>query len=754
MSRNEQLLETIINGENLEDFKPLSRNEQILFNCVNKKGLEGLSAPLSRSEALLQGLSNMINNGLGGSGGASLNVAYGTTPPSDKTKIWLQCAEPSGVEVQNYLGECAVSNVANYGEISNPTTSTTLFRTTYYSSCYIGDNKIAIVGYYRIRIYDLISKKYISEYNCSGDSSYNYTTIYKDNILYYTCKHALYSFNLKTLENKKLVAGTTGSSFANDYYYYIFFSSNNKIDLLGYNTNGSGRCYHYRYDLLNNTLNSISFSYKNISYGMYFAYWDGSTVKINGNIYNFYLDNSSNKYCWKYNLSSNIVTCFTSFYNFMTELGWTTYSKARAVYDGERYAYLIGGYGNYNGTNIYSDLIIKYDSVKDSFELIDKKLISAKINLFSELVDNRIYIFGGDTWTSNNVTYGRPNQIDYFDISYPLIENNVLITTNTTKDDNVLPLINTETLKLNSNISGSYKGDSNNLAQKVNTYYYDNTKWSGINANDPFEWKNIDDLTIYLGETKEIVVPYTNNLEWSMMYRAVSDLIVTNTDNVLTINGGDTTGDFNVTIKAISSEYNSTYEKSFIFDVKNAIEWAIINDQALVTNSNTEIDLSSYYTNNSSGEVALSVTALENASNFNLSISENKLTITPTSYDIGTVIQITATVYGIDYTTSFKVTSNSAIDWTTIPDTTVESGSSKTIDLSIYYTNNTYYEVSLSVRESGDASRFSLILSGNELTISPITIGVTSTIYVTATVNDLSYTTSFSVTSTTKTETE
>ena len=57
MSRNEQLL---------EGFKPLSRNEQILFNCANKKGLEGLPAPLSRSEALLQGLSNMIKSGLGG----------------------------------------------------------------------------------------------------------------------------------------------------------------------------------------------------------------------------------------------------------------------------------------------------------------------------------------------------------------------------------------------------------------------------------------------------------------------------------------------------------------------------------------------------------------------------------------------------------------------------------------------------------------------------------------------------------------
>ena len=47
-------------------------------------------------------------------GGGSLNVAYSLTPPTDTSKIWLQCAEPSGVDVQNYLGECAVSNVSNY----------------------------------------------------------------------------------------------------------------------------------------------------------------------------------------------------------------------------------------------------------------------------------------------------------------------------------------------------------------------------------------------------------------------------------------------------------------------------------------------------------------------------------------------------------------------------------------------------------------------------------------------------------------
>ena len=61
--------------------------------------------------------SNFASEILSIQGGGSLNVAYSLTPPTDTSKIWLQCAEPSGVEVQNYLGECAVSNVANCGGI-------------------------------------------------------------------------------------------------------------------------------------------------------------------------------------------------------------------------------------------------------------------------------------------------------------------------------------------------------------------------------------------------------------------------------------------------------------------------------------------------------------------------------------------------------------------------------------------------------------------------------------------------------------
>lgn len=429
--------------------------------------------------------SNFANEILSIQGGGSLNVAYSLTPPTDTSKIWLKCAEPQAVEVQNYLGECAVSSVANWGTIDNPTSDTTYFLDGYFNTCYIGNNQIAIVGYNHVRIYDLTNKNYIADYTLSMGVStgtsrgYNYSNIlFKDNVLYFALLNCLYSFDLSTQTTTKLIDLGSGS---NPYYIkYIFFSSGNAIDYLYYYS-GNGSSYHYRYNLITGDKTQIaSIANKYISNIQY-----GKAIKANNTVYNFYMyeTTSTNYYTWKYNTLSNSFTKFTSFYNFMTNLGWTEYRYSSCVYDDERFIYLMGGHGTYNGTSKYSDLIIKYDTINDTFELLDQKLISYKSRYFSILVDNRVYMFGGATDSANN-TYGRPNQIDYFDISYPLTQNNAIITTNTINTDNALPLINTEKLKINSNIVSAYLGNANNLAEKVNAYYWNGSKWVGINCED------------------------------------------------------------------------------------------------------------------------------------------------------------------------------------------------------------------------------------------------------------------------------
>lgn len=415
--------------------------------------------------------SNFASEILSIQAGGSLNVAYSLTPPTDTSKIWLKCAEPSGVEVQNYIGNVSVGEVVNYGGIDNPVSGHSSFYSDYYSSCYIGNNQIAIVGYNHIRIYDLTSKNYIADYTISVGTSNYYGCIYKDNILYFGYQGLLYSFDLSTQTLTLLYTYSTSSGY---YIRYIFFHSDNEIDVL---YGGSYYSYHCRFNLDTNTNTQI----KQHS-GSAFTRITNHTIKVGNTIYNFYIYNaaSNSGYNWKYDLSNDTFTIFTSFYNFMNDLGWTEYKNSSVIYDGERFIYLIGG----KISGITHDNIIRYDIVNDSFEVLDQKLIEAKCDHFNILVDNRVYIFGGKTWTSNNVIYGRPNQIDYFDLQYPLPQNNAIITTNTINTDNALPLINTEKLKINSNIASAYLGNADNLAEKVNAYHHNGYGWVGINCED------------------------------------------------------------------------------------------------------------------------------------------------------------------------------------------------------------------------------------------------------------------------------
>ena len=210
-------------------------------------------------------------------------------------------------------------------------------------------------------------------------------------------------------------------------------------------------------------------------------------IHINNTFYNFYysINDSGINYHYKYSLISNTISVFTSLENFVTAQGWTEYRRQSLVYDGERYVYLVGGTYISDGSSTPTLLndIVRYDVINDTFERLGISLLGGKENHFSLLIDNRAYIFGGDTKDG----FTRPNQIDYFDISYPLTQNNAIITTNTINTDNALPLINTEKLKLNSNIASAYKGNADNLAEKVNAYYYDGTTWKGINCEDYVE---------------------------------------------------------------------------------------------------------------------------------------------------------------------------------------------------------------------------------------------------------------------------
>lgn len=71
MRRSDILIEKILNGECVEDWKCKSRLEECLLACINQTGTEGLCPPKSRAEVLYQALAVKLQEGTGGGGGGA-----------------------------------------------------------------------------------------------------------------------------------------------------------------------------------------------------------------------------------------------------------------------------------------------------------------------------------------------------------------------------------------------------------------------------------------------------------------------------------------------------------------------------------------------------------------------------------------------------------------------------------------------------------------------------------------------------------
>lgn len=524
MSRNEQLLETIINGEKLEGFKPLSRNEQILFNCANKKGLEGLPAPLSRSEALLQGLSNMIKSGLGGNssgGGTSLNIVYGETPPMDTSKIWLQCDKRDNIDIQTTLN-CSITDIANlstinYEDLDYSKSNNLAWYNSggVHTTCYIGNNQLLIIGQDFARVFDLETGKYVynkaidmtEQYedtahtlsstiitfsNCiyaDGNAYFAGTQLFKltlnsNNVQEVVYMSKLYKYNTvnrELVEIKKYGTSFIDNQKENGYKLIPFvFLDNNVLSFFTYeysyrDTDGDGvkdtidntpLYYIESYNIKQNGLlepnnDVIKDHYGGVPPSSTFKYINPASVKVGNYIYTF------DGYDTSVILDLNTM-------EFLTNIKFSSFLKSRLgyevngafpIYDGIRYIYIIGGREgtDYNG-------IIRYDLIKNEYENLDKK--TRKVNHFAVLGNNRIWIFGGSYGYNNS--YTRQDKIDYFDLVYPLSQDNITIVTESPLNKSKkLYLINTEDLKLNIDIASAYKMNENNIIEKVNIRYYE-----------------------------------------------------------------------------------------------------------------------------------------------------------------------------------------------------------------------------------------------------------------------------------------
>lgn len=424
----------------------------------------------------------------------SLNLLYGTTPPSDIAKIWIATNEPESIEIQTEdipIEEYLVGEVKNYGDIDTPNTETsTDFYNGLYGSCYMEDYKIILVGYGHIFIYDLEKNIYTLDLDLTSYETFSYidSVIYRDNVIYFVSYSEMYSVNLKTKEFVNL--GFPEVHPDGDQYTialkYIFFNGDDKIDCL---CSFSSANYLYRYKISTGEFTQIKTINRDYFSLSYMNRNPNSSIVVGKYLYNFNCDTvtTNNIHYMKYNLNTENVEEFTSLKDFVTNtLGVPTFSGTSAVYDGKRFIYLIGGGRYSNRTYTGYRNITKYDTLNDSFEILEHKLLGYKHMCFSYLINNRVYMFGSYVGSNNIGT--RVNNIDYFDIYYPLTENNAIIVINPKKADNAYKLIDSKNLKLYKNLKNVYMGNSENKAEQVNIYKYNiisstNDGYSSITFN-------------------------------------------------------------------------------------------------------------------------------------------------------------------------------------------------------------------------------------------------------------------------------
>lgn len=408
-----------------------------IANAIREK--KGTTEPINAS--------NFASEILSIQAGGSLNIAYSLTPPTDTSKIWLECEEPTSVEVKDRLSYNDTLKLALYDDTQ------TLVVSSLNSAFALKDNYIYIVGGIN--------------YNASNE-------IYR------------YDIELKTMElfvtlssKIKLATATIWRDFL-----YVFG---------GVNESEISNTTAYRIDLTNKTI------YMTDNFA---SYNESKAITVGDDIY------------WITNSSIYKLTAFT-----LTQVGSMSTPRSMvskgAVSDGKRYIYIASIYDS----GIYGD-VYKIDTQTMTYTTLHN-LLNARYGSGLAYFNNKLYIFGGTSSGGNISTVevldienntisvdteltsilsvsgrmfhcqndkecyiGNMKNIFKFAYGNPLAQNNVLITTNPNMMNNPLPLINTDKLKLNSNIASAYKGNADNLAEKVNAYYWDGSKWVGINCED------------------------------------------------------------------------------------------------------------------------------------------------------------------------------------------------------------------------------------------------------------------------------
>ena len=520
---------------------------------------------------------------IGGSGGADLNLAYGLTPPNDTSKIWVKCSEPSKVKIE------ANRNLVVSSDENAKLVETESILQTYLASTQVVNNDKIPLGTNMVKfangtIFFLAGTLSSSSSKVLGQSGL--ITMYKDGeitafestssgtkglaiekindtrcvVLY---KSASSTLNIKIYDNTGVQKSSwTKSGFTSvagnillfdkqNLLFYVFYnSSGDKVKKISVETSSA--------DIITTNLtlpSDLTFSdvYANnaVLYNGYFYFLKGTTL-WRGETTNFTFEKV------KTGLPLNI-----NGYNVQKSVN-LIYGNKMIITD------IVATTGN------YANFILLIDLDTFDYEKID--LDFSYYNAFVNVDDNtgNIEIWGG--YPTGATGHGYKKSIIYN--VYTLEENTLDLYYDTSSSLNI-KLIDTETLTMDAPINHAWLGDSNDIAQPVDFFYYKNSLWWGVNCLGYTQLKNCiisaSDVAIDLANATSDTQTITITPTWANETGVITTSVATSDDTLATASlSGDSlvvnalaVGTPTITISVVD-EYGTTYTKSITITITNS----------------------------------------------------------------------------------------------------------------------------------------------------------------------------------------
>lgn len=375
-----------------------------------------------------------------GGGGAELNIAYGDTAPEDTSKIWVKSQKPEKVRVE----PLAFSEVIDY-----PLTEAykrPINCVAYGDKIYMfGGRTASATAYGYLTVYDTVTGE--TELNKTISTASSTSCCLGDDCIYVVSGSKIYRF-----------IPEPGS--------FVLLTSNVPSDVQGVN------CFYVEGVIyLFNFYKKLVYKYRIDTND--FAEVEGVITtqrsaprfaQVGTTIYIFGGDgtgNTSQSTAWKFDTTNDTLSQIKSMPKAMSQFGCVEYGGNILI---------IGGATKKSSGHTYHNTVYQYSPSSDDYRTLDGTLISTRYEFVCAPVNGKVYIFPSTLVANDTIEKYSP---------YPNIESKTL-GMNYRTDGTKIPIINGETVHVDTNIGGTYMGDENGVGQPVEALMFKDGEWTNI----------------------------------------------------------------------------------------------------------------------------------------------------------------------------------------------------------------------------------------------------------------------------------